>query len=811
MQPALPAASSPPGPRLEDALRTIVQGTAAVTGPDFLRSLVKHLAESLGCRYAVLGEAFGDPAFMVRTLAVWTGDAWADNFEYHLDGSPCEGVIGNDVCLITRDAWKRYPHDTLLARSRIEAYLGVPLIDSAGKPIGILLVMHDQPHDVPHGEAVLRIFGARAAAEIERLRRDQALREAVETMELRVRLRTAELERANRELKLEVARREHAEQEARQTATELRLMLEAFPDLHFRLDADARFLSYSAAPETKLYVEPAKFIGRRVEDFLPPDVAKQMRDAIVEVAATKSHVRIEYPLTVRGKDGWWEGRFAPFMDNEVLLIVRDVTDRRHADEAIRFQKSLLEAQSEASIEGILVVAHDGRILSYNSRFVEMWRVPPDVVAAREDEPLLANAAAQLVHPEEFLKRVRELYEHPDQTSREEVRLKDGRVFDRYSAPIIGEDRRHHGRVWFFRDITERERAAEALRVSETRFRTMIEQSPVCIQIVTADGRTREVNRAWEQLWGLTLADVADHNIFTDPQLADTEGLHHLRRAYAGEAVTVPPCRYVPQRGRFAHVPRWVRAVIYSVQTGGADSSRDIVIMQEDITDQVRTEAALRESERAARESAEFNRRLLMEVDHRVKNNLAGLLALVQMTRLNATTVDAFGGAIESRLLAMSHIHQLLAEGGWREMDLRSFVRSLLRGIGSLARHAIDVTLDGPDVMIHPHHALPLTMILVEWFTNSAKYGAHSAESGRLDVRWEAVAADDGVRVRLRWTESGGPPVDQPVTESLGTRLIQSFATRELQGRCELRFPRTGADHVLEFPVRPRSSDTIYAI
>ena len=810
MQPVIPAASSPPGPRLEDALRTIVQGTAAVTGPDFLRSLVKHLAESLGCRYAVLGEAFGDPAFRVRTLAVWTGDAWADNFEYDLDGSPCEGVISDDVCLITHDAWKRYPNDTLLAQSRIEAYLGVPLIDSAGKPIGILLVMHDQPHDVPHGEAVLRIFGARAAAEIERLRRDQALREAIETMELRVRLRTAELERANRELKLEVARREHAEQEARQTATELRMMLEAFPDLHFRFDADGRFLGYSAAPGTQLYVEPAAFIGRRVQDVLPPGVAGQMHDAIREVIATKAHVRIEYPLTVRGKDGWWEARFAPFMDDEVLLIVRDMTDRRLAEEALRFQKSLLEAQGEASIDGILVVAHDGRILSYNSRFVEMWRVPPDVVAAGTDGPLLAHAAAQLADPEEFLERVRELYEHPDQTSREEVRLKDGRTFDRYGAPIVGEDRRHHGRVWFFRDITERERAAEALRVSETRFRTMIEQSPVCIQIVNADGRTREVNRAWEQLWGLTLADVADHNVFTDPQLVDSESARYIRRAYAGEAVTVPPCRYVPQRGRFANVPRWVRAVIYPVQAAGADS-REIVIMQEDITDQVRTEAALRQSERAARESAEFNRRLLMEVDHRVKNNLAGLLALVQMTRLSATTVDAFSGAIESRLLAMSHIHQLLAEGGWREMDLRSFVRSLLRGIGSLARHDIDVTFDGPDVMIHPHHALPLTMILVEWFTNSAKYGAHSAESGRLEVRWEAVAADDGVRVRLRWTESGGPPVVEPVTESLGTRLIQSFATRELLGRCELRFPRTGADHVLEFPVHPRSTDTIYAI
>src|SRR5688572_2219293 len=96
---------------LEDALRVIVQGTSAATGPDFFRSLVRHLAESLECRYAVLGEAVGEPADRVRTLAVWTGEACAENFEYDLGGTPCERVIGKEVRLITRDAWKQFPGD----------------------------------------------------------------------------------------------------------------------------------------------------------------------------------------------------------------------------------------------------------------------------------------------------------------------------------------------------------------------------------------------------------------------------------------------------------------------------------------------------------------------------------------------------------------------------------------------------------------------------------------------------------------------------------------------------------------------------
>jgi PAS domain S-box-containing protein len=651
MSPPTSVTSSTPAPArkspdtlLEDALRVIVEATSAETGPDFFRSLVRHLAESLKCRYAVIGEAIGEPITRVKTLAVWTGESCAENFEYDVAGTPCERVIGREACHHPRDAWKKFPDDPMLKQLGIEAYLGVPLFDSRGNAIGILLVMHDRPHDFPHGEAVLRIFGTRAAAEMERLWREQTLRTAYETLEQRVRERTAELQRANEVLQLEVARRERAEREARHNAAELRMMLEAFPDLHFRLGPDGRILGYNAAENTRLYVPPERFLGQRITEILPPDVGRQMRAAIEEVVKTRSHVRIEYPLTVAGENRWWEGRFAPFIGDDVLLIVRDMTERKRADEALRYQKSLLEAQDEASIDGVLVVNESGRILSYNSRFIEIWRVPPQIIAARDDEPLLAYAAQQPVDTEGFLRRVRELYANPEQTSRDEVRLKDGRTLDRYSAPIVGEGNRHYGRVWFFRDVTEQKRAEHALRISESRFRTMIEQSPLCIQIVTPDGRTREVNRAWEQLWGLTLADVADHNVFTDPQLQSSGVVEHIRRAFAGETVRVPPIQYVPQQGRFASVPRWVRSVIYPVQAPGADAP-EIVIKQEDITDLITTEQALRESERTARQSAESNRRLLMEVDHRVKNNLAGLLGLVQLTRNHAASVESFADAI----------------------------------------------------------------------------------------------------------------------------------------------------------------------
>jgi two-component sensor histidine kinase len=92
------------------------------------------------------------------------------------------------------------------------------------------------------------------------------------------------------------------------------------------------------------------------------------------------------------------------------------------------------------------------------------------------------------------------------------------------------------------------------------------------------------------------------------------------------------------------------------------------------------------------------------------------------------------------------------------------------------------------------------MILFEWFTNSCKYGAHSRPAGRLLIEWDVEGEGAGRRVRLRWQESGVPAMNRPATPGLGSRLVRQFAATELRGRSEMRFPPTGADHLLEFPL-----------
>ncbi len=136
---------------------------------------------------------------------------------------------------------------------------------------------------------------------------------------------------------------------------------------------------------------------------------------------------------------------------------------KRVEEELAFKHVILQTQQEASIDGILVVDDAGELVSFNTRFIDMWGIPPEVAESRSDSRALNSVLGMLSDPEGFLKKVHDLYERKGEKSRDEISLKDGRVFDRYSAPLTMPDGRYLGRVWFFRDITDRKRAEERLK------------------------------------------------------------------------------------------------------------------------------------------------------------------------------------------------------------------------------------------------------------------------------------------------------------------------------------------------------------
>ncbi|HEX2022092.1 MAG TPA: PAS domain-containing protein, partial [Candidatus Thermoplasmatota archaeon] len=144
-----------------------------------------------------------------------------------------------------------------------------------------------------------------------------------------------------------------------------------------------------------------------------------------------------------------------------VVTLRDVTEKASADEARERALSVLAATLESTTDGILVIAQDGKIAGFNGKFVEMWGIPPDVMAAREDDRAIRYVLSQLADPDAFVLKIKELYASPETSSFDVLEFKDGRVFERYSQPqrLNGQT---IGRVWSFRDVTERRRSEEAI-------------------------------------------------------------------------------------------------------------------------------------------------------------------------------------------------------------------------------------------------------------------------------------------------------------------------------------------------------------
>jgi len=157
-------------------------------------------------------------------------------------------------------------------------------------------------------------------------------------------------------------------------------------------------------------------------------------------------------------------------DSQMEVYLEDITERKDAEKALHESKKILRAIIESTADGILVVDETGKVTHTNKRFAQMWQIPDGLIRTGEDEKLLDFVLGQLKEPEAFLSKVQTLYKTLDEDF-DIIDFKDSRIFERFSCPLI-RDSRIAGRVWSFRDVTDRKRAEEALRESEERYRLL---------------------------------------------------------------------------------------------------------------------------------------------------------------------------------------------------------------------------------------------------------------------------------------------------------------------------------------------------
>jgi diguanylate cyclase (GGDEF)-like protein/PAS domain S-box-containing protein len=253
---------------------------------------------------------------------------------------------------------------------------------------------------------------------------------------------------------------ELSSQELLEANAELRALLQAIPDQLIRLRNDGRVLSVKSGLAELGFPVCPEGVGKAIEELLDDETTRLFEEALHR-SRQGSAQSFEFSVPGDGATTFFEARLAAVNPQEVVAVIRNITDRKQAEEDTRRSLSLLRSTLDSTADGILVVDAKGRIISYNQRFAEMWQIPPEILASRDDGAALSHVLDQLASPEQFLEKVKELYAHPEAESFDLLEFLDGRVFERYSiAQML--DGSAVGRVWSFRDITSRKQAEEQL-------------------------------------------------------------------------------------------------------------------------------------------------------------------------------------------------------------------------------------------------------------------------------------------------------------------------------------------------------------
>jgi two-component sensor histidine kinase len=194
---------------------------------------------------------------------------------------------------------------------------------------------------------------------------------------------------------------------------------------------------------------------------------------------------------------------------------------------------------------------------------------------------------------------------------------------------------------------------------------------------------------------------------------------------------------------------------------------------------------------------DHQRLLIHELNHRVKNTLATVQALASQTYKGEPRDSEGRAAFEGRLFALSKAHDILTRENWEGADLRSVLTEVVEPYSRSGPARI--TLEGSALRLDPRMTLSLAMAIHELATNAAKYGALSASTGRVVIRWE-VRPGELPHLTLQWRESRGPAVSPPTHKGFGTRLIERSLATELAGDVRVTYEPSGVVCVIDAPL-----------
>lgn len=402
-------------------------------------------------------------------------------------------------------------------------FAGMPLVDADGAALGALYVLDKHAHELTdHQQHMLKVLAHEVMMLLELRREVRESREQLEQTKARLETEALEHSRTERELK----RRE-------------------------RLSADAQRITHLGTWEWNLRTNVITWSDElyRIYGFKPgefeatyeaylrfvhPDDRHKTNQA-VEQALMNSGTFVNDERIIRA-DGVVRTLFT---SGEVICdergqrermvgVCHDITERKQIEEQLQHSVSLLHATIEATADGILVIDSDRKIVQFNRNFTKLWNVPAEFTRIYDDHQLIAIVSEQTNDPAEFRDTIEKHYRAAECNSFDVVEFKDGRTFERYSCPQrIGD--KIVGRVWSFRDVTQRTRAVQILRQSEERYRSLIVATAQIVWMTNRNGIVVDDCPTWRQFTGQTFAQYRGEGWLDAVHPRDRRHVHELWR------------------------------------------------------------------------------------------------------------------------------------------------------------------------------------------------------------------------------------------------------------------------------------------
>ncbi len=425
--------------KIEAVLRFIVEGVYQAKGVNFFQSLVKYISQSLDIEYIIIGKLINNNK--IKTIANYANGQILDNFEYDLANTPSEQVIKNKTfCLYKQNLQKLFPHSLVTKKLKSESYLGIPLLDSEGKVLGVIVALGIKPlENIELKKEIMEIFATRISSELERINIQKSLQDKTQLL-------NQVISTANEGITIN--------------------------------NIKGKFVLYNPAmTEITGYSHSEANNNERYFNSLYPDEREKLKAIKYRTKLREKKPINNLETTIKTKSGDQKtllisSSVIRIQNEELLLsIYRDITERVEYEQALKtinqeleFRVKLRTIELQATTSrlttlmenlqhGVLILDETQRVILINQSFCDIFEIeetPVTLIGANFSDFFIAY---QDYFTTEFSERYQTIINEQKMIINEKIEFQDGRIFEIDYIPIILEHT-YSGNLWMYRDITE---------------------------------------------------------------------------------------------------------------------------------------------------------------------------------------------------------------------------------------------------------------------------------------------------------------------------------------------------------------------